>query len=328
MKNSNDPVFIFGCHKSGTSLLRSLLDHHQELSVLQRETHFFRLAGYWIDYGLKRSYPKKLSAEEISAGMLSFVREQNNDDGPFSDNPAFQGYDINRFRDFFKAEIPEEHKEIFRMYMEALYSASNGTCIPEESRIVEKTVEHLEYAGLIRRYFPESSILHIVRNPYATLVAARRSRNRERYPKMRRIASSLYNSFYFLLKNTAEHEDYLVLRYEDLVTDTEKVMREVSGFLGIRYDDILVRPTSNGEPWIGNSTIEMKLDGISSVPLEKWKEHITDFEIELVNTIAGPVMERFGYERLEPRRSEYWPVKGETPLTYFQNRMLLSMWKP
>jgi len=288
MRRTSEPVFIFGCHKSGTSLLRSLLDHHQELSV----------------------------------------ERQNLDKGAYSDNPDFEGYDLDLFRDCFKEPLPEEHREIFRVYMEALYYASNGICIPEGSRVVEKTVEHLEYAGLIRKYFPESAIIHIVRNPYATMVAIRRSRSRERYPKLRRIASSIYNSSYFLMKNLLEHDNYLVLRYEDLVIDTENVMREISGFLGIEYQDILIRPTSSGKPWTGNTTSGKKFEGISRAPLETWKEHINGFEIELVNNISGPVMECFGYERLEPQRSAYWPVKGETPVTYFQNRMLLAMWKP
>lgn len=324
----DEPAFIFGCHKSGTSLLRSLLDHHPQLSVLPRETHFFQIAGYWIDYGLKRSYPGQHGRKDIHGEMFRFVERQNHDRSSYSDNPGFEGYDLNRFSNCFKGAIPKEHKELFRKYMEALYYASNGIHIPEGTRIVEKTVEHLEYAGLIRKYFPGSPFIHIVRNPYATLVATRRSRNREQYPKMRRIASSLYNSSYFLFKNVLEFNNYFVLRYEDLVTDPEDVMRKVSGFLGIKYDEILVRPTSNGRAWTSNTTGGTTFNGISKAPLEIWKENINGFEIELVNEIAGPVIERFGYERLEPRRSGYWPVKGETPLTYFQNRMLLSMWKP
>ena len=51
MKNKNNnnlnnirekPVFICGHPKSGTSLLRSMLDNHPELIVYPEETYFFR----------------------------------------------------------------------------------------------------------------------------------------------------------------------------------------------------------------------------------------------------------------------------------------------
>ena len=37
-------VFILGQHKSGSSLLRSLLDGHPDLFVIPVETHYFSLS--------------------------------------------------------------------------------------------------------------------------------------------------------------------------------------------------------------------------------------------------------------------------------------------
>ena len=47
-----DPIFLLGSHKSGTSLLRSLLDGHPDLDVLPREAHFFPTHGYASGYSV------------------------------------------------------------------------------------------------------------------------------------------------------------------------------------------------------------------------------------------------------------------------------------
>ena len=59
------PIFLLGCHKSGTSLLRSLLDGHPDLFVIPIETHFFQATGHWTDYRMRRSWPKRMEREAL-----------------------------------------------------------------------------------------------------------------------------------------------------------------------------------------------------------------------------------------------------------------------
>jgi len=46
---------------------------------------------------------------------------------------------------------------------------------------------------------------------------------------------------------------FLVYRYEDLVKNTEILMRDISNKLGLVYNEILLKPTIGGFPWLGNS---------------------------------------------------------------------------
>jgi hypothetical protein len=323
-----NPVFIFGSHKSGTSLLRSLLDSHPDLHVLPRETHFFRNAGYWIDYGLMRRYPVQLSKEEILRNTISSIEGQNSSKDRFSDNPHFKGFDLEKFRVILPENLPDDHGELFGVIMGALYASYYGGDVPEECRIVEKSVEHAEYAGIIRKHFPDAKFIHVLRNPYATVVAIRRSREKRKYPKMKRIAASLYNSYYNLFKNLEEQNDYLIVKYEDLVRDTEEEMRKITQYLGIEWDDILLHPTDGGKLWKGNSSSGFSFRGISESPLIAWKDHINHFEIYLVNVIAEPFIKRFGYQKVEPRRNILIPVKRENVVTWIHNRTFMSGMKP
>ena len=110
--------------------------------------------------------------------------------------------------------------------------------------------------------------------------------------------------------------------YEDLISDPEKTMRDLAGFLSIEFTDILLRPTLMGEDWFGNSTSGERFRGISAVNVDRWKKEITDFEIHLVNELFPFVLEDFGFEALAPRKSRHLPGEREGVRAYVQNRML------
>jgi hypothetical protein len=207
--------------------------------------------------------------------------------------------------------------------MAALYYSLSGRSLPEGIRIVEKSVENAEFAYVLRNMFPDNYFIHIVRNPYATIVSLRKARSQSGYPVMDLFASSLKNSYYYLFKNRIALDRYLVICYEDLISQPEATMKQVVDFLGIGFDEGLLHPTSLGEPWGGNSTSNRQFNGISTIPLEGWKEHINDYEISLVNNIADPIFEAFGYERLTPSFLRFFPVKREGLATYAKNRITL-----
>jgi len=47
-------------------------------------------------------------------------------------------------------------------------------------------------------------------------------------------------------------------------------------------------------------------------------------DIRLVNKFLLPVIEEYGYERLKPKRTKFFPLRGESLGTYIKNRVLLS----
>lgn len=71
------PIFILGCHKSRTSLLRALFDGHDDLFVVPFETHFFQRTGHVIDYAFRKSAARRLSVEEASSLERGNFSEQN-----------------------------------------------------------------------------------------------------------------------------------------------------------------------------------------------------------------------------------------------------------
>ena len=101
----------------------------------------------------------------------------------------------------------------------------------------------------------------------------------------------------------------LRIRYEDLVTDTRRVVAEVSAFLGIEFaesmldlDEFVDLPT--GRKWSGNSTFDESLDKISTVPVERWRSKLPDDARTMVEYAAGADMRLRGYTPIGPGRND------------------------
>lgn len=325
------PVFILGAHKSGTSLLRSLLDAVPGFYVLPKEPHFFAYSGRWIDYPLRRRQPRSRDWESVVTRVVGSLHCDNVDNNPYSDLPDFAGYDLARFREQLESHRPSDDRSLYAIYVHALVAALGSNPLSPETRIVDKSTDNMEYATYLEKLFPDASFVHVVRNPYANLVSMRRyttKRSPKRnFPPLHAAVMTLQRSAYFLYRFQDELDRHLVVRYEDLVSDGEATMRQVASHLGVEFDPIMLQPTVAGKPWAGNSTSDLRFRGVSAAPLASWQAEITPFEIELVNRALVPLFDLCGYERADAGGPRRWLRRAERERlrTYVGNRSLLRL---
>ena len=67
------PIFILGCTKSGTTLMRNLFDGHPDLFVIPFESHFFQNTGRGIEYSYRRTRPTSRTIEDKKEGLISWI---------------------------------------------------------------------------------------------------------------------------------------------------------------------------------------------------------------------------------------------------------------
>src|SRR6056297_1880138 len=94
-------VFILGCHKSGTSLLRSLLDGHKELFVIPIEAHIFENLGSWIDYYYRNQSPKILNNSGLKNNFIKRIKKANKPSSKYSAGDTSGKWDIELFKKYF-----------------------------------------------------------------------------------------------------------------------------------------------------------------------------------------------------------------------------------
>ena len=144
-----------------------------------------------------------------------------------------------------------------------------------------------------------------------------------RAPFLNRALVSMHDSYYFLYKNLRliDPSQYKIVIYEDLINQPEKIMKELSNFIGIDFHEILLAPTIFEKIWRGNSTSGISFSGISNVNLEKWKHDITKYEIAVVNELFPHVLRDYKFEVMDPADLEKNILPKEGLLNYLMNKI-------
>jgi len=276
------PVFVCGHPKSGTTLLRSLLDSHPQLLVYPDETFFFR--GF-LPETRTLSNDEKLSLAQRY--LLHFFTNQ--------DGLEFTGY-----AETCRTTQQIIEKEGYRHDGDWLSSAIlafgqvNQQINNRTLYWVEKTPFNEHYAGMIYKWWPEARCIHVLRDPrdnYATYHRKHHGLTVEEF------SWSWCASLKAGLENQKRFspQAYWILRYEDLVQKPEATIQEIIAFLGIQDDENLRMPTTMGKLWEGNSQFGDKFAGISAKPLDRWKKELSPDEVNMIETVCSGGMGKYNY---------------------------------
>ncbi|MBD3225810.1 MAG: hypothetical protein GF313_13865 [Caldithrix sp.] len=316
------PIFILGCTKSGTTLLRSLFDGYPGLFTIPTETHFFQNINLWVDYYFRRTKPSNISFTQMKENLFKWIEYRNQKEHLLSDGFTKGRWDLNAFRKSLESQKISNYKQLSDLYVKALYASIYKKQMPANYEFIEKSVENAEFVLEWNTLYPSARFIHIVRNPYSNLVALRKYISKHKFPFLKNALYAMHNSYYYLYKNSKWINDYKVVKYEDLISGPKLVMEDISNFLEIPFKPILLEPTLLGKKWQGNSTSGKKFVGVSSENLNRWKNEITSLEINMINTWFDFILKDYQYERLTPKKSLMVPEKNELFKRYIQNRLL------
>jgi hypothetical protein len=184
---------------------------------------------------------------------------------------------------------------------------------PGASLVLEKTPTHVRHAPLIRRLFPDAYFLHMVRDPrsvVSSLRAAGRSWGRHWAPTGPAAGAYMWRADVTAGIAIGETTDrYRELRYESLSADAAAELRTILDWLGLPADEAFCRQAveandierlrsgadAGGAAW----SLRDEPEGFyRKGAVRAWAEELTPGEIAVIEHIAGPLMSRFGYERV------------------------------
>ena len=327
------PIFVLGCHKSGTGLVRSLIDGAPEVFCIPFETHFFRQVGDWVEYPLRACLPESRTMLDFASSVKKWVRrvKTTDDRAGGSVNSACDQINLESFDCSLREGLKtigsldtrlstDIYQPLFLVYANAIASSFGGNSLGSE-RLVEKSVDHLEFAPLLSKMFGDASFIHILRNPYANISSLRSYKSNHGYPNLTPLIRSIYSSFYYAHKNKQIIDNYHTIRYENLVSQTKKEMEQALTSIDVKYSSKNLKPTVFGSHWYGNSSTEQDLKDVSLKRARSWKNEVEALEICAVNSVFDNLIETFGYERIDSSLS-LLPKKGEGFIRYIKNRLL------
>ena len=318
--------FVAGPAKSGTTLLVSLLDGHQDLLVLPEETAYFptvltkygkRSRREQVDYLVHQSLANVLFGGPCKWGKRSY--------------PEFDTAGLRRRFEAAAFDPANAQRDLLVLLLES-YAATIDRPLDSVSRWVEKTPANRDHLDAILGRFPHAKLILTLRDPRALLAAQILL---ERTRKLRRFSVYLCIKHWRTAARLALRQKrdpggvlgedrMLVVGFRRTLRDPEASMRRVCAFLHIPYDEVMLRPTKIGLPWAGNSATEQGFSAVSTEPAERWRKFLTADEIGWVEWHCRDLMEPLGYEpSLPARRLRHWykPVRGETPKEYLKSRL-------
>ena len=92
-----------------------------------------------------------------------------------------------------------------------------------------------------------------------------------------------------MLRNKERYGDRVCLiKFEDLVGKTTAVMRYLTEFLGIDFDDILLVPTFNKFPIKANTAFKVESHGLVNGPLSRYST-LTGQQLDAIEKMAGEI---------------------------------------
>jgi hypothetical protein len=268
------PIFIAGLERTGTSLLYALLASHPSIAMTRR-TNWWTF--FYDRYG---DLARDENLDRILADMRRYRRHRK------------LQLDFDRLRgDFLSGE-----RSYCRLY--ALMQAQNAERLGRP-RWGDKSLHTERYAETVFRCFPESRIIHIIRDPrdrYASVLKRWRSKR----GGVGSATAAWLASVELAAANRERYPDrYRVLEYETLVRDPEGTMRSVCDFIEERFEPALLRMEGAAEfrESGGNSSYGKFAAGdISPRSIGRFRGVLSDRQVAFVQRTAGRQMTMHGYE--------------------------------
>lgn len=249
---AQNPVFICGVHRSGTTLVRNLLDAHPQLSVLPSEGTF---------YTNQEAKLHKLPENDWAVYLgTEWLRRLVN---PINQPPYWllgrSTIKASPYVDFARYVLAWwqliEHKSGTQWPHTAIVLAYAACTNNLSAKFwVDKTPTNERFLQRIWQEMPQAKIIHLIREPIAT-VASRRAM--EPGVSMGHILNNLETSYLTALNYSEQNNPrFLLLRYEQLCNEPEQLTTRIAEFLTIDNSDMLRRATVAGMPAKANSSFK------------------------------------------------------------------------
>jgi len=288
------PVFICGVHRSGTTLVRDLLDGHDAMVVLPSEGTYYT--------NLERKL-LALPAEERAAFLgKEWLRRFANpiNQPPYwllgrstvTDSPyvTFARY----FMAWWAVLKTTENTQWPHMAVVLAYACCTGSL--SAMLWVDKSPANERFLARIWREMPDAKIIHVIRDPKATFTSRK---GMEPGLIIRRVLGDLKTSFQVAVEQQhLKDPRFLLVRYEELCENPEKVINNIADFLQIDVSSALGRPTVAGMPAQANSSfnLEAVAGQILSQNQHKQPFVLGNTELQLLAITMGRLGEKLGYQ--------------------------------
>ena len=267
------PILVLGVRRSGTTLLRVMLDRHSELAVPDE--------SYFV--------PQIADRHRGRIDVEAFVD------------------DLRRLKTLREWEVPvEEVRAHLRPGMPAgeavaavyeTYAAHRG-----KRRFGDKTPMYMQHLRLLERLFPNARYVHLIRDgrdaalSFLAMPEGIVTRTWA-HPRSAGDFACQWRSEVAAARTLGRRvgrERYLEIRYEALVAQPEQKLRRICEFAGLRFEpgmlDYAGRVDLSAKPH------QQSLTKPPTAGLRDWRGQMAPEDVRAFEAVAGDLLRELGYE--------------------------------
>jgi hypothetical protein len=293
----NGPIFIVGAPRSGTKLFRDMLSAHPRLSF-PPESHF--IPSFYRAFGDPAS---DREAVRVARAILRYSW-------------------VWSWRLSLEPEELAGHRTFAGLTSELFQHWARKEGKP---RWGDKTPGYVSEIPLVLSLFPDAQFLHIYRDGRDVV--------RSLAPMHWSPGNAFCSAELWRDSVNAGREDgrglpedrYMEVRYEQLVSEPESVMRSVCDYLGEDFDPEVTRPKRpRGSlraahlPPVEDTPVETRHD-VSPARVGRWRTEMRPRDVATVEAVAGELLDELGY----PLSAEPRPIRlGERTARHAHGRAM------
>lgn len=296
-------VFFFGVARTGSKIYANILNVNSEINVLN-ELHF--LSPRWIRKDFRYYVKKYIGTIKNKTDVLKLIdlMYSGTFNGTFWTTERWHASGVqNSIIGIEKNKLINaildsnmSYKDIFTILLEQHTIARN------KQRGGAKFPVDISYVPKLMEWFPDSQFVNLVRDPraiYSSMVLE--DKRRISNPNKIKLFFIGIKRFFYLCrqykyaikihKRYRNMRNYYISRFEDIVSQPEKYIKQLCNFLKIDFKENMLYPSVVDSSY-GKS---VKKKGFDKDTLSRWKNHISPKSETLIKLLLKSEMKEIGY---------------------------------
>lgn len=263
--------FIVGCPRSGTTLIRIMLNESTTMALFPESRIISRYARH-------RNRYERSDFFDVGRFAMDVLNHEK----------AFQWkLDETNFRRQLGKDKPTTYPDAVRSLFRA-FAAQHG-----KAMYGDKTPTYVMDIPLIARMFPEARFVHVIRDGRKTALSLLENRfvsssvpHAMRYWAARVQAARTAGAF-------LPAERYMEYRHEDLVRSPDTKLREITAFMGIPFEDAMLsyHEKQRSSEHYGSRNMDKP-----PTETRDWRQQMSREDLRLCEILDGSLLTELGYE--------------------------------
>jgi hypothetical protein len=267
--------FFVGFARSGTTLLRAMVDSHPQIAIPPESWFVTELASHRRRYETQNGFDVERFANDLAAHEW-FARWYVNEDD---------------LRAAVRNSAPDDYSSAIRSVF------SDWATRQGKRRYGDKTPGYLTELTLVAALFPEARFVHLVRDgrdvalsysetfgvPVLNVIRRWRARVRDAREAGKALGDNRYRE----------------IRYEDLVADPAPTLRDVCCFIGLPFSDRMLCHWEQAEELVAGIADRHRHEHVkwpTTVGLRDWRSQMPTHVARACGLLAGDLLDALGYE--------------------------------